>query len=181
MGIYSLKFIEEAYKSKYAGYFDKEKDDDDDEDDDDDDDDHKKTSVASNASKPVTKHIDIQTLQKISSLAKSTLEDYKQLKKCCDIVDLTYKDDFDDEGRKASTWDIYIQKKPNSFVQIIDGDVFSGYPGKEKETDYVKDRKAFVKSVNDKIQSMGIKGVKFISTGSEDDEAVSFGVKAVAE
>lgn len=172
MAIYNLRYIQEAYKSKYAGYFDKDYDDDEEEDDDDDEK-EKKSSEPRNPSK----HVSNSNLKRISLIAKATLSEFPKLKRCCDFINIDDKDDYDDDGKKASAYDFYMQKKPTSYIQLLDGDIFSGYPNKDDSDDYEEDKKAFIKRVNEKLENEKI-NAKFTSSGGDED-SVSFGVKAL--
>lgn len=176
MAIYTLKYINEAYKSKYASYFNDNRDDDD-EDEDEDDDKPSNKKEDSTPIKPLT-HLSSQNLYRLTDIAKSTLRQFPKLRKCCDFVDLSDKCEIDDDGRRVSALDLYRQKSGTSFIKTIEGDVWSGYPNFKDggSDDYENDKKEFIKAVNDKIKSMGM-NAKFTSS-SDNDEAVSFGFRS---
>ena len=195
MAIFNLEYINEAYKSKYASYFDND-DMDDDEDDDEDEDDEKEstsdkvnnTKSSSNnkekkedtklISKPLT-HISSRDLYRIIEIAKATVNRFPRLKKCFDYVDISDKCEYDDDGRRVSAIDLYHQKGATSYIKLIEGDVWSGYPDfKDGGSDtYEEDSKAFVKTMNERLSSMGMM-VKFASAHDSNDEAISFGVRS---
>lgn len=180
------EYLEEAYKSKYAKYLE-EDDDDDYEDDDEDEDksstkdkDKKKESETKKEAPPVPTYLSTNELFKIRNIAVIVLSKYPKLKKCCDYVDLKDKDQINDDGERESELGRYYHSgDPKSFIKLMDGDVFSGYPdfrsgGNEA---YEKDAKAFTKEMNETFEDKGIKA-KWCTGPNRDDEAISFGVRS---
>ena len=190
------RYLEEAYVSKYAKYLD---DDDDDNEEDDDEEEStskfnsKKSEVKNTSSKDIEKrddkkkdvptipsYLSTEELLKIRNIAVIVLHKYPKLKKCCDYIDLKDKDHINDDGERESELDKYYNSgNPKSFVKLIDGDVFSGYPnfrsgGNEA---YEKDAKAFTKEMNETLEDRGIKA-KWCSGPDKEDEAISFGVRS---
>ena len=187
------EFLEEAYKSKYAKYLEEDDDDEEYEDDEDeeDDDDNKpsKSSKDSSSDKKEAEKKEVPTaptylstseLLKIRNIAVIVLAKYPKLKKCCDYVDLRDKDHINDDGERESELGKYYHSgDPKSFIKLMDGDVFSGYPdfrsgGNEA---YEKDSKAFTKEMNEILEDKGIKA-KWGTGPEKDDEAISFGVRS---
>lgn len=196
--IFDLKYLTEAYKSKYASYFDNDDMDEEDEDDDDEDeeDDTKeessKESKSSDSNKNDKKedtpkkvvpkplrHIQSRDLYRIMDIAKNVVNKFPKLKKCFDYVDISDKCEIDDEGRRASALDLYHQKSATAYIKLIEGDVWSGYPDfKDSGSDtFENDAKAYAKAVNEKIVEFGIMA-KFMNGHDNNDEAISFGVKS---
>lgn len=194
------KYLEEAYVSKYAKYLE---DDDNDEDwdyeDEDDEEDDKKSSTKSSKDSsdknpangndkkheqkenpPSLTYLSTTDISKIRNIAIIVLSKYSKLKKCCDYVDLRDKDHINDDGNRESELGKYYHSgDPKSFIKIMDGDVFSGYPdfrngGNEA---YEKDSKAFCKEMNEMLEDRGIKA-KWCEGPNRDDEAISFGVRS---
>ena len=190
------RYLEEAYVSKYAKYLD---DDDDDNEEDDDEEEStskfnsKKSEVKNTSSKDIEKrddkkkdvptipsYLSTEELLKIRNIAVIVLHKYPKLKKCCDYIDLKDKDHINDDGERESELDKYYNSgNPKSFVKLIDGDVFSGYPnfrsgGNEA---YEKDAKAFTKEMNETLEDRGIKA-KWCTGPDKEDEAISFGVRS---
>lgn len=190
------KYLEEAYVSKYAKYLD---DDDDDNEEDDDEEEStskfnsKKSEVKNTSSKDIEKrddkkkdvptipsYLSTEELLKIRNIAVIVLHKYPKLKKCCDYIDLKDKDHINDDGERESELDKYYNSgNPKSFVKLIDGDVFSGYPnfrsgGNEA---YEKDAKTFTKEMNETLEDRGIKA-KWCIGPDKEDEAISFGVRS---
>ena len=191
------KYLEEAYVSKYAKYLDDDDDDDNEEDDDEEEPtskfNSKKSEVKNTSSKDIEKrddkkkdvptipsYLSTEELLKIRNIAVIVLHKYPKLKKCCDYIDLKDKDHINDDGERESELDKYYNSgNPKSFVKLIDGDVFSGYPnfrsgGNEA---YEKDAKAFTKEMNETLEDRGIKA-KWCSGPDKEDEAISFGVRS---
>ena len=184
------EFLEEAYKSKYAKYLEEDDDDEEYEDDEDEEDyDDKKPSKSSNdyssdkkedEKKEVPTYLSTSELLKIRNIAVIVLAKYPKLKKCCDYVDLRDKDHINDDGERESELGKYYHSgDPKSFIKLMDGDVFSGYPdfrsgGNEA---YEKDSKAFTKEMNEMLEDKGIKA-KWGTGPEKDDEAISFGVRS---
>ena len=190
------RYLEEAYVSKYAKYLD---DDDDDNEEDDDEEEStskfnsKKSEVKNTSSKDIEKrddkkkdvptipsYLSTEELLKIRNIAVIVLHKYPKLKKCCDYIDLKDKDHINDDGERESELDKYYNSgSPKSFVKLIDGDVFGGYPnfrsgGNEA---YEKDAKAFTKEMNETLEDRGIKA-KWCTGPDKEDEAISFGVRS---
>lgn len=194
--LFDLKYLTEAYKSKYASYFDNDDMDDEDEDDDDDEDEEEETKTSSKdkssnnkddkkedtapkaVPKPLT-HLQSRDLYRIIDIAKNTVNKFPKLKKCFDYVDISDKCEIDDEGRRASALDLYRQKSVTAYIKLIEGDVWSGYPDfKDGGSDtFEDDAKAYVKAVNEKLVEFGIMA-KFVNNHDNNDEAISFGVKS---
>ena len=191
------RYLEEAYVSKYAKYLDDDDDDDNEEDDDEEEStskfNSKKSAVKNTASKDIEKrddkkkdvptipsYLSTEELLKIRNIAVIVLHKYPKLKKCCDYIDLKDKDHINDDGERESELDKYYNSgNPKSFVKLIDGDVFSGYPnfrsgGNEA---YEKDAKAFTKEMNETLEDRGIKA-KWCTGPDKEDEAISFGVRS---
>ena len=191
------EYLEEAYVSKYAKYLDDDDDDDNEEDDDEEEPtskfNSKKSEVKNTSSKDIEKrddkkkevptipsYLSTEELLKIRNIAVIVLHKYPKLKKCCDYIDLKDKDHINDDGERESELDKYYNSgNPKSFVKLIDGDVFSGYPnfrsgGNEA---YEKDAKAFTKEMNETLEDRGIKA-KWCTGPDKEDEAISFGVRS---
>lgn len=177
------EFLEEAYKSKYAEYLN---DDEEDDYDDDDEEDHKSSNKSSEESKGTdtvpTKpaYLSTSELMKIRNIAVIVLHKYPKLKKCCDYVDLRDKDQINDDGERESELGKYYNSgDPKSFIELINGDVFSGYPNFRSGGNdiYEKDSKAFIKEMNDTLEDRGIKA-KWCVGPNREDEAISFGVRS---
>ena len=191
------EYLEEAYVSKYAKYLDDDDDDDNEEDDDEEEStskfNSKKSEVKNTSSKDIEKrddkkkdvptipsYLSTEELLKIRNIAVIVLHKYPKLKKCCDYIDLKDKDHINDDGERESELDKYYNSgSPKSFVKLIDGDVFSGYPnfrsgGNEA---YEKDAKAFTKEMNETLEDRGIKA-KWCTGPDKEDEAISFGVRS---
>lgn len=161
-------YFEEAYKSKYSTYLDEE-------DDDSEEDKNKKES-----SKEAEHHLSKMEIRRIVTMIMSKLQEYPKLKKCCDYIDLSDKDHYNDDGDRVSSFDDYYDDKPGAFIKLVDGDVFSGYPNFKNggNEDYEKDEKSFVKDMNDFLESRKIKA-KFMVGKDREEEAISFGVKSL--
>lgn len=189
------KYLEEAYVSKYAKYFEND-DDDDDWDDDEDEEDEKKDDKkkdddkksSEDKDKPAVKEapssptfLNTNEIMRIRNIAVIVLSKYKKLKKCCDFVSLRDKDHINDDGERESELGKYYNsdEPAKAFLKIMDGDVFSGYPDFRSggNDDYEKDSKAFCKEMNDMIEDKGIKA-KWCVGPNRDDEAISFGVRS---
>lgn len=191
------EYLEEAYVSKYAKYLDDDDDDDNEEDDDEEEStskfNSKKSEAKNTSSKDIEKrddkkkdvptipsYLSTEELLKIRNIAVIVLHKYPKLKKCCDYIDLKDKDHINDDGERESELDKYYNSgNPKSFVKLIDGDVFSGYPnfrsgGNEA---YEKDAKAFTKEMNETLEDRGIKA-KWCIGPDKEDEAISFGVRS---
>lgn len=187
------EYLEEAYKSKYESYLEEDDDDEyeDEEDDEDEDDSDSKSSNKKNSSDkkkelekkeapPIPTYLSTSELMKIRNIAVIVLSKYPKLKKCCDYVDLKDKDHINDDGERESELGKYYHSGDRkSFIKLLDGDVFSGYPdfrsgGNEA---YEKDCKAFIKEMNEMLEDKGIKA-KWCTGPDKDDEAISFGVRS---
>ena len=210
MAIFTKEFIlHEKYVSKYAKYLDnyddkmedKEDDDDEDEDDDDEDDDDEKSDSnkskdtksssnvrnqsnnnSSSEEKKTPQHLSKEEIRRIMTIATSTLMDFPKLKKCCDYVDLNDKDHINDDGVRESSFGKYYNSSAKAFIELMNGDIYSGYPDfKDKGSEaYEKDAHAFVKAVNEMLESRHIQA-KFSIGSDKEDDAISFGVKSTKE
>lgn len=187
------EYLEEAYKSKYASYLEEDDDDDYEDEDDEEEDDSKSNSSKSKDSSdkkkesekkdppPIPTYLSTSELMKIRNIAVIVLSKYPKLKKCCDYVDLKDKDHINDDGERESELGKYYHSGDRkSFIKLMDGDVFSGYPdfrsgGNEA---YEKDSKAFAKEMNEMLEDKGIKA-KWCTGPDKDDEAISFGVRSI--
>lgn len=185
------EYLEEAYKSKYASYLEEDDDDYEDEDDEEEDDSKsdlskskdssdKKKELEKKDTSPIPTYLSTSELMKIRNIAVIVISKYPKLKKCCDYVDLKDKDHINDDGKRESELGKYYHSGDRkSFIKLIDGDVFSGYPdfrsgGNEA---YEKDSKAFTKEMNEMLEDKGIKA-KWCTGPDKDDEAISFGVRS---
>lgn len=193
------RYLEEAYVSKYAKYLDDDDNDNDDEDEDEEEESPKSDSKKHDVKKSVSSYgkskekddkkkeipttpsyLSTEELLKIRNVAVIVLHKYPKLKKCCDYIDLKDKDHINDDGERESELDKYYNSgNPKSFVKLIDGDVFSGYPnfrsgGNEA---YEKDARAFTKEMNETLEAKGIKAKWYVGPDRED-EAISFGVRS---
>ncbi len=201
MAIFTKEFIlHEKYVSKYAKYLD---DDDDkmeyEEDDNDEDDDEKSDSDkskdtkssnnvknqsnnSSSEEKKTPQHLSKEEIRRIMTIATSTLMDFPKLKKCCDYVDLNDKDHINDDGVRESSFGKYYNSSAKAFIELMNGDIYSGYPDfKDKGSEaYEKDAHAFVKAVNEMLESRHIQA-KFSIGSDKEDDAISFGVKSTKE
>ena len=195
MAIFTKEFIlHEKYIFKYAKYLDNyddkmkdkedddyeedEEDDDDDDEDDDDDDDEKSDSEE----KKTPQHLSKEEIRRIMTIATSTLMDFPKLKKCCDYVDLNDKDHINDDGVRESSFGKYYNRSAKAFIELMNGDIYSGYPDfKDKGSEaYEKDAHAFVKAVNEMLESRHIQA-KFSIGSNKEDDSISFGVKSTKE
>lgn len=208
MSIFNKKFIlNEKYVSKYAQYldddndkdednddYDKDEDNDDDEEDDDDDDedddDDKKSSSSDSKSEydknkskekkeQATEHLTKEEIRRIMTIATSTLMDFPKLKRCCDYVDLNDKDHINDDGERESSFGKYYSSSPKAFIELMNGDTYSGYPDFKDHgsENYEKDAHNYVKKVNEILDDRNIKA-KFMVGPDREDDAISFGVKS---
>lgn len=208
MSIFNKKFIlNEKYVSKYAQYldddndkdednddYDKDEDNDDDEEDDDDDDedddDDKKSSSSDSKSESdknkskekkeqATEHLTKEEIRRIMTIATSTLMDFPKLKRCCDYVDLNDKDHINDDGERESSFGKYYSSSPKAFIELMNGDTYSGYPDFKDHgsENYEKDAHNYVKKVNEILDDRNIKA-KFMVGPDREDDAISFGVKS---
>ena len=178
---------------------DDEEDEDDDEEDDDDDDeksdsnkskDTKSSSNVRNQSnnnssseeKKTHQHLSKEEIRRIMTIATSTLMDFPKLKKCCDYVDLNDKDHINDDGVRESSFGKYYNSSAKAFIELMNGDIYSGYPDfKDKGSEaYEKDAHAFVKAVNEMLESRHIQA-KFSIGSDKEDDSISFGVKSTKE
>lgn len=180
MAIFTKRYLEETYKSKYSEYLDH----DDDEDNDYDDEEYSKSSNDKNKADkkaPVKyHHLSQSEIRRVLTVVTSIIRNYPNLKKCCDYIDLSYKDHINDDGERESPFGKYYHGDAKDYIQLIDGDVFSGYPDFRSggNTKYEKDEKDFVKNVNDILKSKGIEA-KFSAVSDHDDEAINFGVRSL--
>lgn len=204
MAIFTKEFIlHEKYVSKYAKYLDNyddkmkdkedddyeedEEDDDDDEEDEDDDeedddDDDEKSDFNKSKEKKTPQHLSKEEIRRIMTIATSTLMDFPKLKKCCDYVDLNDKDHINDDGVRESSFGKYYNSSAKAFIELMNGDIYSGYPDfKDKGSEaYEKDAHAFVKAVNEMLESRHIQA-KFSIGSDKEDDSISFGVKSTKE
>ena len=196
MAIFTKEFIlNEKYVSKYAKYLD---DDEDDEDEDEEEEDKKSDSKSKNdkssdskknqpsnnssEAKKTPQHLSKEEIRRIMTIATSTLMDFPKLKKCCDYVDLNDKDHINDDGERESSFGKYYNSSAKAFIELMNGDIYSGYPDfKDKGSEaYEKDAHAFVKAVNETLESRHIQA-KFSIGSEKEDDAISFGVKSTKE
>ena len=204
MAIFTKEFIlHEKYVSKYAKYLDDdddkmedEEDDNDEEEEDDDeksDSDKSKDTKSSNnvknqsnnlssEEKKTPQHLSKEEIRRIMTIATSTLMDFPKLKKCCDYVDLNDKDHINDDGVRESSFGKYYNSSAKAFIELMNGDIYSGYPDfKDKGSEaYEKDAHAFIKAVNETLESRHIQA-KFSIGSDKEDDAISFGVKSTKE
>lgn len=201
--------LNEKYVSKYAQYLDddddKDEDNDDDEDEDDDEEDDEednkkeKTSSKSNDKKSSSsdsksesdknkseekkeqtpEHLTKEEIRRIMTIATSTLMDFPKLKRCCDYADLNDKDHINDEGERESSFGKYYSSSPKAFIELMNGDTYSGYPDFKDHgsENYEKDAHNYVKKVNEILEDRNIKA-KFMVGPDREDDAISFGVKS---
>ena len=113
------------------------------------------------------------------TIATSTLMDFPKLKRCCDYVDLNDKDHINDDGERESSFGKYYSSSPKAFIELMNGDTYSGYPdfkdhGSES---YEKDAHKYVKKVNEILDDRNIKA-KFMVGPYREDDAISLGVKS---
>lgn len=206
MAIFTKEFIlNEKYVSKYAKYLDdddddknEDTDDEDNEDDDEEEEDEKSNSKSKNdkssdskknqpsnnssEAKKTPQHLSKEEIRRIMTIATSTLMDFPKLKKCCDYVDLNDKDHINDDGERESSFGKYYNSSAKAFIELMNGDIYSGYPDfKDKGSEaYEKDAHAFVKAVNETLESRHIQA-KFSIGSEKEDDAISFGVKSTKE
>lgn len=204
MAIFTKEFIlHEKYVSKYAKYLDEddddkmedEEDDDDEEEEDDEKSDSNKSkntkssnnvknqsNNSSSEEKKTPQHLSKEEIRRIMTIATSTLMDFPKLKKCCDYVDLNDKDHINDDGVRESSFGKYYNSSAKAFIELMNGDIYSGYPDfKDKGSEaYEKDAHAFVKAVNETLESRHIQA-KFSIGSDKEDDAISFGVKSTKE
>ena len=199
MAIFTKEFIlHEKYVSKYAKYLDNyddkmkdkedddyeegEEDDDEDDDDDDEEDDDDDDEKSDSEEKKTPQHLSKEEIRRIMTIATSTLMDFPKLKKCCDYVDLNDKDHINDDGVRESSFGKYYNSSAKAFIELMNGDIYSGYPDfKDKGSEaYKKDAHAFVKAVNEMLESRHIQA-KFSIGSDKEDDSISFGVKSTKE
>lgn len=204
MAIFTKEFIlHEKYVSKYAKYLDEddddkmedEEDDDDEEEEDDEKSDSNKSkntkssnnvknqsNNSSSEEKKTPQHLSKEEIRRIMTIATSTLMDFPKLKKCCDYIDLNDKDHINDDGVRESSFGKYYNSSAKAFIELMNGDIYSGYPDfKDKGSEaYEKDAHAFVKAVNETLESRHIQA-KFSIGSDKEDDAISFGVKSTKE
>lgn len=194
-----LDNYDDKMKDKEDDDDEEDEDDDDEEEDEDDDDeksdsnkskDNKSSSNVSNQSnnnssseeKKTPQHLSKEEIRRIMTIATSTLMDFPKLKKCCDYVDLNDKDHINDDGVRESSFGKYYNSSAKAFIELMNGDIYSGYPDfKDKGSEaYEKDAHAFVKAVNEMLESRHIQA-KFSIGSDKEDDAISFGVKSTKE
>ena len=197
MAIFTKEFIlNEKYVSKYAKYLDDEDDEDEDEEEEDDEksDSNKsknnkssdskinKSSNSSSEEKKTPQHLSKEEIRRIMTIATSTPMDFPKLKRCCEYVDLNDKDHINDDGERESSFGKYYHGTAKSFIELMNGDIHSGYPDfKDKGSEaYEKDAHAFVKAVNETLESRHIQA-KFSIGSEKEDDAISFGVRSTKE
>lgn len=206
MAIFTKEFIlHEKYVSKYAKYLDgdddKMEDEEDDDDEEEEDDDEKSDSNkskdtkssnsvknqsnnnnSSSEEKKTPQHLSKEEIRRIMTIATSILMDFPKLKKCCDYVDLNDKDHINDDGVRESSFGKYYNSSAKAFIELMNGDIYSGYPDfKDKGSEaYEKDAHAFIKAVNETLESRHIQA-KFSIGSDKEDDAISFGVKSTKE
>lgn len=202
MAIFTKEFIlHEKYVSKYAKYLEDDDDDkmEDEEDEEEEDDDEKSDSNkskdtksssnvknqsnnSSSEEKKTPQHLSKEEIRRIMTIATSTLMDFPKLKKCCDYVDLNDKDHINDDGVRESSFGKYYNSSAKAFIELMNGDIYSGYPDfKDKGSEaYEKDAHAFIKAVNETLESRHIQA-KFSIGSDKEDDAISFGVKSTKE
>ena len=84
-------------------------------------------------------------------------------------------EEFDDDGKRSSALSRYQSKKGSSYLRLVDGDVYSGYPdfkeeGSEEYRDDINDLK---EEVDERFKSLNIPAefvVKF------EDDSINFGI-----
>jgi len=128
-------------------------------------------------------HLNRDEIRKCLDAIKVVLPQFENLKKCCDYIDLADKDKINDEGQRVSSYDNYYADKPNAFLQLLDGEVWGGYPkfrdgGNE---DFEDDSNAFVKQVNELLVKHKIPAKFKVGPDKQSDESISYGVKSTKE
>ena len=113
------------------------------------------------------------------TIATSTLMDFPKLKRCCDYIDLNDKDHINDDGERESSFGKYYSSSPKAFIELMNGDTYSGYPDFKDHgsENYEKDAHNYVKKVNEILDDRNIKA-KFMVGPDREDDAISFGVKS---
>lgn len=131
------------------------------------------------ASKPsFYNHLTKEEIRRAVSIVMTELKDFPKLKKCCDFVDLSDKEEINDDGEHESSFDKYYHSSPYSFIEIINGDTLSGYPDSRNDSEaFENDSRKFVKAVNDEFETKNIHA-KFLTNPNRDDDVVSFGIKS---
>lgn len=121
------------------------------------------------------KHLSNSEIRRCRDIIKSCINKYPRIKKCCDYIDLYDNEEFDDEGERSSALDRYKSRKGSSYLRLVEGDVYSGYPdfkeeGSEVFHDDVSDLK---EDVNEKFKSLNIPAEFMVKL---DYDAINFGV-----
>lgn len=121
------------------------------------------------------KHLSNSEIRRCRDIIKSCINKYPRIKKCCDYIDLYDNEEFDDEGERSSALDRYKSKKGSSYLRLVEGDVYSGYPdfkeeGSEVFHDDVSDLK---EDINEKFKSLNIPAEFMVKL---DYDAINFGV-----
>lgn len=178
MAIFNIRYIEEKYISKYASYLNND-DDDKDEDDKEEDTGKSDDKDKKKDSSSIPEHLNKFEIESIINIARSILNKFPKLKKCCDYIDLNDKENINDEGKRESAYGRYYSSHANAFLELINGDVYSGYPDfKGRDSDeYENDIENFVKEVNKSIEAKNI-SAKFSVTKNKEDESIGFGIRS---
>ena len=123
----------------------------------------------------IIKHLSNSEIRRCRDIIKSCINKYPRIKKCCDYIDLYDNEEFDDEGERSSALDRYKSRKGSSYLRLVEGDVYSGYPdfkeeGSEVFHDDVSDLK---EDVNEKFKSFNIPAEFMVKL---DYDAINFGI-----
>lgn len=121
------------------------------------------------------KHLNNNEIRRCRDIIKSCINKFPKIKKCCDYIDLYDTEEFDDDGKRSSVLSRYQTKKGSSYLRLVDGDVYSGYPdfkeeGSEEYRDDINDLK---EEVDERFKSLNIPAefvVKF------EDDSINFGI-----
>ena len=121
------------------------------------------------------KHLNNSEIRRCRDIIKSCINKFPKIKKCCDYIDLYDTEEFDDDGKRSSALSRYQSKKGSSYLRLVDGDVYSGYPdfkeeGSEEYRDDINDLK---EEVDERFKSLNIPAefvVKF------EDDSINFGI-----
>lgn len=127
-------------------------------------------------------HLSKEEITKALDIIKVYLSNHQKLKKCCDYIDLSDKDKINDNGDHVSSYDNYYAGKSNAFLQLVDGEVWDGYPDFKEGGDeqYDKDVSKLVKDINEKLKDQKLP-VKFVKGSIDNNETISFGIKSTKE
>ena len=134
--------------------------------------------VGLDSSKNLYNHLNKDEIRKCVFIIATKLKDFPKLKKCCDFIDLSDREEINDDGEHESSFDKYYRSSPYSFIELINGDTLSGYPDSRNDSEsFENDSRKFVRVVNDEFEAKKI-NARFLTNPNKDDDVVSFGIKS---